>query len=457
MKPSIFITGISGFVGRTLFGKLNFDLFDSVYMLIPESDIPESFTKIPNNVKILKGDISDKKSYESVLDKTDTVLYMAAITGKAKESEYEKINFKAFEQFVEISESKGVKNILFVSTIAVKFKKRKRYFYSFTKEKAENVLKKSSLNYSIFRPTMILGDGSPVFKGFSMFAGLPIIPLFGGGKAVVQPVNVDDISDALIYTIENSVFKGEIYEIGGPDKITIKDFLKMISITKGKDAKFLPIPMWIPVSVISLLERIAYSVLPLTLGQLATFRNDSVAEDNLILRGPGKKFIGIEKMVSESVTSEKKVADIFIKLKECRVYTKYLIGENPTPYVEKKYLEFLEKVDTDFKNGFDKLLSGLSVKTQIFTKICDGYSRFFFPHSTLRKKLGYLFAILETSPITYKYIDDIGSKKLFSILFSLSIRGFWMVFHLLISVLFFLPLQVLLGRGKTETEGEKVG
>ncbi len=458
MKPSILITGISGFLGNVLINKLDLSVYNNVYILILEDKIPAHLKNIGKNIKILKGDITDHKVHELIPGNIEILLHMAAVTGKASEEVYDKVNFRAFRDLVRSMKEKDLKKVLFISTIAVKFSKRRRYFYSFSKEKAEHFLKGSGVKYSILRPTMILGSGSPVLKGFSMLSGLPLVPLFGGGKAIIQPVHIDDVCKSVIYILSNSLFNGGIFDIGGPDKLTVKDFLKKISQEKGKKARFIYIPMWMMVFLISILEKMVYSFLPITLGQLATFRNDSVAGDNIILKELSSDFVGIDKMVTDSVQSELKDYKNKEYLKECRVFTKYLIGRRSTEYNEKKYLEFLEKADIISLNKFDSLLSRIALISPLFTKICDGYSRFFFQHSILRKKLGTLFAILETSPESYRYIDDIGSKSIIMILISLGLRGMWFAFHLFFSIFFFLPLQIIFGRGKRKNpEGDKIG
>jgi len=458
MKSSILITGGSGFVGRTLIKGLDFSDFEHVYLLTPEEEIPILFNQLPSNAIIIRGDITDSSVYEEIPDGIDTLLHMAAITGKALESEYDKVNYKAFKNLVEKGINKGLRRVLFISTIAVKFKKRNRYFYSFSKENAEKYLSDSGVDFSIIRPTMILGEGSPVFKGFSMFAGLPLIPLFGGGKTIIQPIHIDNVCDSIISILKNLDFKNKTYDIGGPDRLSIKQFLKKISEAKENKPRFLHIPMWIPVSILSVLERFVYSFLPLTLGQLATFRNDSVAENNTVLDALKGSLKEIDKMIGDSVRGELRQIQLDEYSKECRVFTKYLIGKNPTKYNEKKYIEFIKKSKLTKKNRFDGILFNIAIKSPILTKICDAYSRFFFPNSILRSKLGTLFAILETSPITYRYIDSITTENKLLFLIYFGFRGVWFVFHLSSSILFFMPLQMLFGRGEDKkNKGENLG
>ena len=458
MKPNILITGISGFVGKVFLSRMDFSRYNEVYLLIPEPELPVGSVGFPDNVRVIKGNIEDLSFLDQINGGIDTLLHMAAVTGKVPRRTYDRVNAEAFNELLLEGKKKGIKNVLFISTIAVSFTKKKRYFYAFSKEKADELLIGSGYRFSVIRPTMILGKDSPVLKGFSIFAGSPLIPLFGGGKAVVQPVHVNDICKTVDHILENSVFTGAIFEIGGPDQITIRDFLGKISLAGGKKPRFLPIPMWIPLLLISILDRLVYSLTPLTLGQLATFRNDSIAKDNIILKKIGKEFIPLDDMIRESMDYDRARAGDMDSLNECSVYSRYLIGASPTPYVERKYLDFIKKVDTRPLNTFDRILLRISSKNPFFAKVCDAYSRFFFPHSTLRKKLGHLFAILEISPGTFQIIDDIGNKKPLSILVSLFFRGAWFAVHLSFSALVFLPLQLITGRGgKTGEKGESLG
>ena len=91
----------------------------------------------------------------------------------------------------------GVRRFIHVSTIAVAFKNRTHYPYARSKELAEEAVRQSGMNYVIIRPTIVLGLASPVWQALVRAATslLPVIP--GSGRALIQPVWVDDVVDAL--------------------------------------------------------------------------------------------------------------------------------------------------------------------------------------------------------------------------------------------------------------------
>ncbi len=178
MKPTLFITGAGGFVGNHLLAKLDASKYRNIYCLTRRRenvDLPEP---VPGNIEVIEGDLLNSSSYEQVLKETDTVIHMAAATGKVKPGEYFKVNSYGTMLLLDRCKEAGVKNFLFVSSIAAAFKNKYRYFYAQSKVQAENYVKNSGLDYTILRPTMIMGKGSPVFQGLARLALLPVIPVF---------------------------------------------------------------------------------------------------------------------------------------------------------------------------------------------------------------------------------------------------------------------------------------
>ncbi len=454
MRSSILITGGSGFVGIELLRGFDFASFKKVFIMVRDRGKLYNIVQLPVNAELVEGDLENTDSYDKILKEIDTVIHLAAVTGKASKKKYYDINYNSTKNLVDNCERYGVKKFLFVSTIAVKFEKKKRYFYAFSKLETEDYLKKSSLDFVILRPTMILGKGSPVFTGFSAFAGLPVILMFGKGQVKVQPVHVKDIAAVIKLILNKSDFKNDVIEAGGPDKISLKNFVKTIALKKGKKGRFFHFPMWILAPVLYLMDKIIYPLLPITFGQLASFRNDSTADSHPMMEELRGSLFSLDKMIENSLTGEAEDREMADSLRECKVFSNYLIGKDPSDYTSAKYLEFLNKVDNYPRDDFDSILLKIGKRSPFFTKISDAYSRFFYPHSVLRKKLGYLFAIIETSPKSYKYIDNIGKKGKLSVFISLSFRGIWFAFHLPFSAVFLLPLQVLKGRKRKKDNME---
>jgi NADH dehydrogenase len=455
MKPSLFITGAGGFLGRHLLEKLDFSRYKTVYCLaqkMEDIEVPDTLRDSPQ-LEIIEGDLLDVESYQSQLDQSETVIHMAAVTGKVNPDIYFKVNAYATMLLLDRCKKAGVKHFLFISSIAVAFKNKYRYFYSHSKEQAEEYVKNSGLTYTIVRPTMIMGKGSPVFAGLAALAGLPLIPLFGKGDNEIQPIDVTDMARALVRIENESRYKNEILEIGGPQPITLIDFMKMIATAKGKNSpKILHLPLKLTIFFLSILERFVYGLLPITVGQMATFRNDGSIKNNSLMKKLTPMMVSLEQMIQNGLQKDSE-PDVPEELREeCRVFCKYLTGMAPSSYVLEKYYLCRQKIDFTPVDFHDKLLLKIASKGTFFTRMTDTYSRFFRFNSMVRKKLAYLMAILEVSPPYFRYYDTADKGGKLGLLIKTGFKGIAFALHLLVSFFFFFPVQVLAKISSKEKE-----
>jgi nucleoside-diphosphate-sugar epimerase len=221
------------------------------------------------------------EAYEHEISGTDTVVHLAAITGKAHRDEYFETNVEGTRALIEISRRLGVSRFLHISSIAVRFPDKNHYYYAQSKEQAEEIVRTSGLRYTIVRPTIVLGQGSPVWKGFGRLARLPVIPIFGDGQTLIQPVWVDDLAGFIADLLKADRFQGEILEIGGPESITVQEFLiRAARLLRGSEPRTIHLPLELFRKVFSWLEPLFLSVLPVTAGQLASFRFDGRPQPN---------------------------------------------------------------------------------------------------------------------------------------------------------------------------------
>src|SRR6266545_1445999 len=208
MAP-LFITGGTGYVGARL-----------VEALAPRSmrclvrNVPAQTRR---GIEFIRGDITETASYASALRGCDTVVHLAAITGKAPRAEYFRVNTEGTRRLVEETKRAGIKRFLHVSTIAVKFQDISRYPYAQSKREAENIVRESRLDYAIVRPTMIFGPGAPVFAGLAKIAAAPVMPVFGDGRTPVQPVWIGDVVSEIQQLLEGGAFGNRMVELGGAD------------------------------------------------------------------------------------------------------------------------------------------------------------------------------------------------------------------------------------------------
>jgi len=129
---------------------------------------------------------------------------------------------------------------------------------------------------------MIFGPGSPIQTSLAKLAKLPLIPMFGSGRTLVQPVDVADVVKLLAGLAREAGGKSDPLEIGGPEVVSIEELISRLRAPAASDrpARFLHLPLGLIRAVLAFLEKPLLSVLPLSAGQLASFANDSTAKSN---------------------------------------------------------------------------------------------------------------------------------------------------------------------------------
>jgi NADH dehydrogenase len=209
------------------------------------------------------------------------VVHLAAATGKAAPRDYFRVNVNGTKTLIEQCERAGVSNFLFVSTIAVKFRDKAHYHYALSKEQAEEAVNRSTINHTIVRPALILGAEAELWRRLSEHAKAPVVLVFGDGKVKIQPIYIEDLIDCLLAIIAENEFRGHTLELGGPEAITFDDFFKRIHLTvHHKEPRVLHLPLGLILPILSCMEKILHSALPVSVGQLASFHNDGTIERN---------------------------------------------------------------------------------------------------------------------------------------------------------------------------------
>lgn len=302
MGRSLFITGGRGYVGSALLrrvapGRSERGQLDRVVCLVrAPGELAER-----DDVSCVVGDLLEPDSYREAMEGCDTVLHLAAVTGKARPALYERVNSQGTRVLVEACREAGVRDLLSVSTIAAKFRDQTRYFYAHSKKNAEEIVAQSGLGFAIVRPAIVMGPGAPVLEGLARLAGAPVTPVFGDGHTQVQPVWVEDLVDCLLAIILEGRFRGEVIEIGGPDVISIEELLVRIGRVRfGRAPRLLHLPLGPIRALLGLLEPLLLPLLPLTAAQLATFANDGTVAPSAFLDERRGRMAGVDAVLERA-------------------------------------------------------------------------------------------------------------------------------------------------------------
>jgi NADH dehydrogenase len=300
---SLFITGFSGFIGSHLIRRINPRRYQKIYGLSRTQGSP--IKGVLKNFQLVKGSIGDPESYASYLSSCDTVIHLAAATGKAAPEAYFSINAEGTRRLVEQCRQAGVKNFLYVSTIAVKYLDKRRYFYAQSKEMGEQAVRESSLNYAIVRPTIVIGKEAAIWQALSGLGRRRILFMPGDGKTRIQPIYIEDLINCLLMIVNEKLFSNEVFELGGPEAITFERLLKQIHRAyHGKEPSVIHLPLKLLTQALAFIESRLTAALPISVGQLSAFNNDGTIEMNRLFRRAAPQMKSINGMLREVVADE---------------------------------------------------------------------------------------------------------------------------------------------------------
>lgn len=445
-KKTLFITGATGFIGKVLLSKLDFKEYDHVYCLgrSVNDRIKSSFSE--DNFTFIKGDLFQPQIYSRYLALSDTVIHLAAITGKAKRDDYFHVNLEGTKILLQKCKHFKIDRFVFISSIAAKFKNTKYYYYAQSKIEAEKSVILSGLPYLIIRPTIVIGRKSAVMESFTKLASFPLVPIFGPGTVKIQPIFVMDLANNILHIIKHNRFLDKTIELGGPEQITIEDFIKRIHQFEEKGTyRSIHLPISLFTTVLSLLEKFSIKILPFTAGQLATFSHNGTCSNYHIMDKDQVSLIIIDEMLSRSLEKKKSNQSTIEMLRhECRILTRYLINSDVNEYTELKYIQGHKSLRiSNNKRLIDRVLIKKAIKNSFWVKLVDIYSSIFCPNAIIRKKLVLLIAILECQASSYGRLDFINEKSKLLLCIDLVQKAIVFIFMLIFSIIFFAPLHAV--------------
>lgn len=228
----ILVTGGTGFIGGALIRRL-------VELDYPVRTLVRPSAKSPNlprgvAVDVAVSSLTDERGLRAAMVGVDTVYHLASGEWRGPKASLMQIDIQGTRAVVEAARDAGVQRIFYLSHLGAD----RASAYSVLKAKgiAEEFIRRSGIDYTIIRSSIVYGPGDGFTSGIArILGGLPGIFLMpGDGKVQLQPLWIEDLVTGLSWAIDDPDTHNRTIEIGGPEYLTFRQIVDEVMLQTGQ-------------------------------------------------------------------------------------------------------------------------------------------------------------------------------------------------------------------------------
>jgi NADH dehydrogenase len=205
-------------------------------------------TRFPHSeVEYREGDVREPASLAAALQGAEVVIGCvqfpnSPIENRRRGYTFEEIDAVGTERLVEAAKAAGVQRYIYLSGAGAAPDAKYHWFRA--KWRAETAVRGRGITYVIFRPSWVYGPEDHSLNRFlTMSRFLPFVPIIGdGSRQRLQPVFIDDLGWAVAEAVDNRAADNRVFEIGGPEVLTMKEIIRTALGVMGRRRFLLPIP-----------------------------------------------------------------------------------------------------------------------------------------------------------------------------------------------------------------------
>ncbi len=176
--------------------------------------------------------------------------------------------------------------------------------YARAKAAGEKAVLAALSSATIMRPSLVFGPEDQFTNRFASLARLsPALPLIGGGLTRLQPVYVGDVATAIADAVDGKAKAGAIYELGGPEVLTMREIMQMILSITDRDRMLVTLPFALA-KLKAMFLQFAPGALKLTPDQVELLRSDNVVSEAAKAAGLTLEGLGIAPDSLEAVVPQ---------------------------------------------------------------------------------------------------------------------------------------------------------
>ena len=260
------VTGATGFIGSHLVEAL---LNASIEVTALARSASKAAALAQRGVRVISGDLHDAAGLERAVRDQDVVYHVAGVVAARDEAEFIHANRDGTRNLLTAAELQGRSRFVLVSSLAAAGPAprgapllgieppRPVTAYGRSKLAAEQIVRRSSLPWSIVRPPIVYGPRDrEVLKVFRL-ARLGVAPVFGDGSQELSAVHAADLAQALVAVTNTPTTTGGTYHACHPQVFTSGELGQAVGAAMGRSVVRLRVPLGAGRALLAITETLA--------------------------------------------------------------------------------------------------------------------------------------------------------------------------------------------------------
>jgi UDP-glucose 4-epimerase len=242
----VLLTGASGFLGRWLASDLKMNGFDVIGISFSSSE-----------TEFLRCNLTLEAEYVNI-PACDVIIHLAQSPVykdyPAKANEIFKVNVLATQYLLDFARKSGVSRFIYMSSGSVydlstnavlseASPLKPNSYYAQTKLAAEQLVMTYSsffqtISLRLFNPFSHVNNGKLVTNILSSIEAGEEIYLSDEEGLKMNPLYVKDMNRAILTVLSNATIQSDVYNLGGPDSCSLREFVLSYSRLSNKEPRF---------------------------------------------------------------------------------------------------------------------------------------------------------------------------------------------------------------------------
>jgi NADH dehydrogenase len=213
-------------------------------------------------------------------------VHLVGILKEAAGTHYEDAHERTTAALARAAAKNGLQRIVYLSILGADLDSPNPCLAS--KARAEKILFEAPVPSIVLRVPMVLGPEEPGARAIRAQTRARLVPMVSGGRSLEQPIDAEDVTEAILRSLSLTGVDHETFELAGPESLPRRELLARAAAIVGSQPRVIGLPHAVATLVALTCE------LTLANGPLTRAMLDVLERDDSIDPGPACARLGLE-------------------------------------------------------------------------------------------------------------------------------------------------------------------